>query len=67
MKDTTKKCMAEEKKYLSCGAGRESLCLLNPRGEERGGVLNFSYRCKRCKQYFKEYWIGGSLKMVGAA
>ncbi|MFC1488350.1 hypothetical protein ACFL6B_00735 [Thermodesulfobacteriota bacterium] len=67
MKDDTKKCRAEEKKCLSCGAGQDGLHLLNPEGEFRGGVLNYSFRCGKCKQYFKEYWINGKLKMTGAA
>lgn len=60
-------CMPEEKKCLCCGAGADSLDLLNPKGEERGGVHNFSYRCRKCRQYFKEYWINGKLIMKGAA
>jgi len=67
MKDNKKRCLQEEQKCLSCGAGQDSLRLLNPKGEERGGVRNFSYRCVKCKQYFKEYWMSGKLKMVGAA
>ncbi len=67
MQDNKKRCLSKEQKCLSCGAGPDSLRLLNPKGEERGGVRNFSYRCGKCKQYFKEYWINGKLKMVGAA
>lgn len=57
----------EEKKCLSCGAGQNHLRLLNPKGEERGGVVNYSFRCGKCKAYFKEYWINGKLRMTGGA
>ncbi len=66
MKSHNKGCREKEKTCLTCGAGPDSLYLLNPRGEERGGVVNFSYRCGECKQYFRKYWINGKLKMVGA-
>jgi len=57
----------EEKKCLSCGAGQKNLCLLNPKGEEKGGVVNFSFRCEKCRAYFKEYWINGKPIMTGGA
>jgi hypothetical protein len=57
----------EEKKCLSCGAGQKHLRLLNPKGEERGGVINFSFRCGKCKAYLKEYWINGKPIMTGGA
>lgn len=67
MKDYRKKRPAEEKKCFCCGAGPDHLRLLNPKGEFRGGVVNYSYRCDECKQYFKEYWINGELKTLGGA
>jgi len=57
----------EEKKCLSCGAGQNHLRLLNPKGEEKGAGANFSFRCEKCKAYFKEYWINGKLRMTGGA
>lgn len=57
----------EKKKCLSCGAGQNHLRLLNPKGEAKGGVVNFSFRCAKCKAYFKEYRINGKLRMTGGA
>lgn len=57
----------KEKKCLSCGAGQKHLSLLNPKGEEKGGVINFSFRCEKCSAYFKEYWINGKPIMTGGA
>ena len=67
MKVNKKKLPAEEKMCCNCNAGPDCLRLLNPKGEFRGGVVNYSYRCDECKQYFKEYWMSGELKMVGGA
>ena len=67
MKVDKKKLPAEEKKCFYCGAGPNHIRLLNPKGEFRGGVLNFSYRCDECKQYFKEYWINEEIKTLGGA
>ena len=67
MKDYKKKHPEEEKKCFYCGAGPNHIRLLNPKGEFRGGVLNFSYRCDECKKYFKEYWINEEIKTLGGA
>jgi hypothetical protein len=55
---------AGDRKCIFCGAGPDRLNPLNLRGEFRGGVENFYYRCAECKQYFTEYWISGELKTV---
>jgi hypothetical protein len=57
----------EEKKCLFCGAGQDHLRLLNLKEEVKGGVVNFSFRCEKCRAYFKEYWINGKLRMTGGA
>jgi hypothetical protein len=57
----------EEKKCLSCGAGQNHLRLLNPKEEVKGGGVNFSFCCEKCRAYFKEYWINGKLRMTGGA
>lgn len=49
MKDKRKNYSPEEKKFLSYGASADLLSLLNPKGEEREGVTNFSFRCIACK------------------
>jgi len=54
----------DNKKCFHCGAGLDHLALLNPRGESRGGVDGFYFRCDQCKRYFVEYRIGGKVKMV---
>jgi hypothetical protein len=56
--------LAGEKRCIVCGAGPDRLNLLNPRGESKGGVLGFYYRCASCRRYFVEYWINGALKIV---
>ena len=53
-----------KKHCLSCGADKDSLQLLNPKGEHRGGVERIYYRCIECKAYLMECWINGKLKTV---
>ena len=55
------------KKCIFCGAGADNVRLLNTKGEFKGGVEGFYYRCGACKQYFVEYWINGELKTVLAS
>jgi hypothetical protein len=56
--------LAGDKHCLSCGAEKDSLRLLNPKGEYRGGVERIYYRCSVCKDYLMECWINGKLKTV---
>jgi hypothetical protein len=56
-----------DKKCIFCGAGAGNVRLLNTKGEIKGGVEGFYYRCVECKQYFVEYWINGELKTVLAS
>ena len=56
--------MAGEKKCFMCGADSHCLDSLNARGEFKGGVERFYYRCAVCKQYFVEIWINGAIKTV---
>ncbi len=56
-----------EKKCIFCGTGADNVRLLNTKGELKGGVEGFYYRCGECKRYFVEYWINGELKMVRAS
>ncbi|PNV85885.1 MAG: hypothetical protein C0610_09495 [Desulfobacteraceae bacterium] len=56
-----------DKKCIFCGAGAGNVRLLNTKGEIKGGVEGFYYRCVACKQYFVEYWINGELKTVLAS
>ena len=59
-----KSYLTGEKRCIFCGAAKDSLHLLNPRAESRGGVEGYYYRCGGCRQYFVEYWINGELKTV---
>ena len=56
-----------QKKCPSCGTGSGVLRLLNARGEERGGIVSYSYRCGACNQYFREYRINNDLNIWGGA
>jgi len=56
-----------DKHCISCGADEDSLRLLNPKGEYRGGVERIYYRCAECKDYLMECWINGKLKTVFAS
>ena len=69
MTDSTyrKDYFAGDKKCIFCGAGADNVHLLNTKGEIKGGVEGFYYRCGECKQYFVEYWISGELKTVLAS
>jgi hypothetical protein len=51
----------------TCGGGPGVLRLLNPRGEEKGGIVNYSYRCGACHRYFREYRINKDLKIWGGS
>ena len=57
----------EDKKCISCGAQGGSVRLLNPKAEYKGGMEGYYFRCRRCRQYFVEYWINGELKTVLAS
>jgi len=62
------KChLAGEKRCIFCGAQGDSVQLLNPRAECKGGVESYYFRCGQCRQYFVEYWINGALKTVLAS
>jgi hypothetical protein len=60
----TERC---HKKCPCCNAGPGALSLLNPQGEEKGGIVNYSYRCEACHRYFREYQINKDLKIWGGA
>jgi hypothetical protein len=59
--------LAGEKRCISCGAQGDSVKLLNPRAEYKGGVESYYFRCGQCRQYFVEYWINGKFKIVLAS
>ena len=56
--------LAGDKRCISCGAQGDSVQLLNPRAEYKGGVESYYFRCDQCRQYFVEYWINGEFKKV---
>lgn len=59
--------LAGDKKCIFCGASADNVHRLNRKGEPKGGVEGFYYRCGECKQYFVEYWINQKLKTVLAS
>ena len=56
--------MKKGKKCIHCGAGHESLSLLNPEGEVKGEIVSYYFRCKECQKYFKEFWVNEEYKTV---
>ena len=65
--DSYKGHLPGNKRCIFCGAQGNSVQLLNPRAEYRGGVESYYFRCDQCRQYFVEYWINGELKTVLAS
>jgi hypothetical protein len=59
--------LPENRRCIFCDAQEDSVQLLNPRAEYRGGVESYYFRCGQCRQYFVEYWINGELKTVLAS
>jgi hypothetical protein len=65
--NSDKSQVAGDKRCISCGAQGDSVRLLNPKAEYKGGVESYYFRCGRCRQYFVEYWINRELKTVLAS
>lgn len=59
--------LSGDKGCIFCGAPGDSVKLMHPRAEYKGGVASYYFRCDKCRQYFVEYWINGRLKTVLAS
>jgi len=59
--------LAGNKRCIFCGTEEDSVQLLSPRAEYKGGVESYYFHCGQCGQYFVEYWINGELKTVLAS